>query len=131
MKILLTGKNGMVGWELNRSLLPLGEVIALDRRTADLSQPESLRNVIKDTQPDIIVNAAAYTAVDKAEEEEDLATVINGEAAGVLAEEAKRCGALMVHYSTDYVFDGTKQGPYLESDTPKPVNAYGRSKLAG
>jgi dTDP-4-dehydrorhamnose reductase len=121
----------MVGWELNRSLLPLGEVIALGRAEADLSRPESLRQIVRDIQPDVIVNAAAYTAVDKAEEEEQLATVINGEAPGVLAEEAKRCGALLVHYSTDYVFDGTKDSPYVETDTPNPINAYGRSKLTG
>lgn len=131
MKILLTGKNGMVGWELNRSLLPLGEVVALDRSQADLSKPESLRQIVRDIQPDVIVNAAAHTAVDKAEEEEALATLINGVAPGVLAEEAKRCGALLVHYSTDYVFDGSKDSPYVESDTPNPINAYGRSKLAG
>lgn len=131
MKILLLGKNGQVGWELNRSLLPLGEVIALDRTQADLSRPESLREIIRDSHPDIIVNAAAYTAVDKAEEEEDLATVINGTAAGVLAEEADKSGALLIHYSTDYIFDGTKDVPYTEDDLPNPVNAYGRSKLAG
>jgi dTDP-4-dehydrorhamnose reductase len=131
MKILLTGKNGMVGWELNRSLLPLGEVVALDRSQADLSKPESLRQIVRDIQPNVIVNAAAYTAVDKAEEEEALATIINGVAPGVLADEAKRCGALLVHYSTDYVFDGTKDSPYVEIDTPNPINAYGRSKLAG
>jgi dTDP-4-dehydrorhamnose reductase len=131
MKILLTGKNGQIGWELNRSLLPLGEVIALDRTQADLSQPESLRSLVKQIKPDIIVNAAAYTAVDKAESKEELATVINGVAVGVLAEEANKIGALLVHYSTDYVFDGTKKTPYLEDDIPNPVNAYGRSKLAG
>jgi len=109
MKILLTGKNGQVGWELNRSLLPLGEVIALDRTQADLSRPESLRSLVQEIKPDIIVNAAAYTAVDKAESEEELVTVINGVAVGVLADEAKKIGALLVHYSTDYVFDGTKK----------------------
>ncbi len=131
MKILLTGKNGQVGWELNRSLLPLGEVIALDRTQADLSRPESLRSLVQEIKPDIIVNAAAYTAVDKAESEEELVTVINGVAVGVLADEAKKIGALLVHYSTDYVFDGTKKTPYVEDDMPNPVNAYGRSKLAG
>lgn len=131
MKILLTGKNGMVGWELNRSLLPLGEVIALDRTQADLSKPQSLRQLVRDIQPDIIVNAAAHTAVDKAEAEAELATVINGNAPAVLAEEAKQCGALLVHYSTDYVFDGTKDCPYVETDAANPINAYGRSKLVG
>jgi dTDP-4-dehydrorhamnose reductase len=131
MKILLTGKNGQIGWELNRSLLPLGEVIALDRTQADLSQPESLRTLVAQIKPDIIVNAAAYTAVDKAESEEELATVINGVAVGVLAEEATKIGALLVHYSTDYVFDGAKKTPYVEDDKTNPVNAYGRSKLAG
>jgi dTDP-4-dehydrorhamnose reductase len=128
---MLTGKNGQVGWELNRSLLPLGEIIALDRSQADLSKPESLRSLVQELRPDIIVNAAAYTAVDKAEVEEELATTVNGIAPGVLAEEAKKLGALLVHYSTDYVFDGTKETPYLEDDKPNPINAYGRSKLRG
>jgi len=131
MRILLTGKNGMVGWELNRSLLPLGEVIALDRLDANFSKPESLRKLVQDIKPDVVVNAAAYTAVDKAEEEEELATRINGIAPGVLAEEAKHCGALLVHYSTDYVFDGSKDSHYVETDIPNPINAYGRSKLKG
>ena len=131
MKILLFGKNGQVGWELNRSLQPLGEVVALGREDADFSEPESLRQIVQDVSPDVIVNAVAYTAVDKAEEEEELATKINAEAAGVLAEEALKLGALLVHYSTDYVFDGTKTGPYAETDGPNPVNAYGRTKLAG
>ncbi|WP_126455358.1 dTDP-4-dehydrorhamnose reductase [Sulfuriflexus mobilis] len=131
MRILLLGRNGQVGWELNRSLLPLGEVIALDRTQADLSRPESLRKIVCDNHPDVIVNAAAYTAVDKAEEEEDLATVINSTAPGVLAEEADKSGALLIHYSTDYIFDGTKDRPYTEDDLPNPINAYGRSKLAG
>ena len=131
MKILLTGKNGQVGWELNRTLLPLGEVIALDRSEADLSKPKELRSLVRNLKPDVIVNAAAYTAVDKAEDEEDLVTVINGVSAGVLAEEAKKIGALLVHYSTDYVFDGNKDKPYTEEDQPNPINAYGRSKLKG
>ena len=130
-KILLIGKNGQVGWELQRTLAPLGEVIAMDRQALDLTRPDSLRNTIRSTQPDIIVNAAAYTAVDQAESEPDLAMASNGLAPGVMAEEAKRLGALLVHYSTDYVFDGTKATPYSEDDTPKPLNAYGRSKLAG
>ena len=131
MKILLFGKNGQVGWELSRSLQPLGEVIALDRKEADFSQPECLRQVVQEHKPDVIVNAVGYTAVDKAEQEEELATLINGVAPGVLAEEAKQAGALLVHYSTDYVFDGEKSSAYTESDAPRPINAYGRSKLAG
>ena len=131
MRILLFGKNGQVGWELNRSLPPLGEVIALGREEADFSQPEALRNIVQAIKPDVIVNAAAYTAVDKAEDEEVLATTVNGDAPGVLAEEAKKLNALLVHYSTDYVFDGKKDTPYTELDEPNPINAYGRSKLAG
>lgn len=131
MKILLFGKNGQVGWELNRSLQPLGEVIALGREDADFSEPESLRQIVQDVSPDVIVNAVAYTAVDKAEEEEELATKINGVAPGILAEEALKLDALLVHYSTDYVFDGTKTSPYVETDKPNPVNTYGRTKLAG
>lgn len=131
MKILLFGKNGQVGWELNRTLLPLGEVVALGRDDADFSNPESLRKIIREIEPDVIVNAAAYTTVDKAEEEEDLALVINGEAPKVIAEEASKINALLVHYSTDYVFDGTKLSPYIETDDPHPINAYGRTKLAG
>jgi dTDP-4-dehydrorhamnose reductase len=131
VRILLTGRTGQVGWELARSLLPLGDVIALGRAQADLADPEALRPVVRGLRPDVIVNAAAYTAVDRAEDEEDLATRINGEAPGVLAEEAARCAALLVHYSTDYVFDGRKAGPYSEDDVPNPINAYGRTKLAG
>jgi len=131
MKILLFGKNGQVGWELNRSLQPLGEIVALGRDDADFSNLEGLRCIISNIKPDVVVNAVAYTAVDKAESEEDLATIINGIAPGVLAEEASKINALLVHYSTDYIFDGTNNHPYLESDAPNPINAYGRSKLAG
>ena len=131
MKILIFGKNGQVGWELNRSLQPLGEIIVLDIEDVDFSQPESLRQVIQNVNPDVICNAVAYTAVDKAEEDEVLAMKINGIAPGVIAEEAKKLDALLIHYSTDYVFDGTKKGPYLETDEPNPINAYGRTKLAG
>ena len=131
MKILLFGKNGQVGWELNRTLLPLGQVVALNRKSADLSDPESLRNIVREIKPDVIVNAAAYTAVDLAEKEEELSITINALSPGVLAEEAKTLNALLVHYSTDYVFDGAKMSPYLEGDTTAPINAYGRSKLAG
>jgi dTDP-4-dehydrorhamnose reductase len=131
MKIMLVGCNGQVGWELRRSLAVLGRVVALDRQAADLSRPASLRALVRDARPDVIVNAGAYTMVDKAEEEETLATTINGDAVGVLAEEAKAIGALFVHYSTDYVFDGTKEGAYVETDRTNPLSAYGRSKLAG
>ena len=131
MRLLVTGANGQVGWELSRSLMPLGDVIALDRRGCDLSQPELLPDLIRAIKPDVIVNAAAYTAVDKAEQEEQLATTVNGTAVGALADESRKVGTLFVHYSTDYVFDGAKQAPYTEEDVPHPTNAYGRSKLAG
>jgi len=131
MKILLFGKNGQVGWELNQLLSRMGEVFALGREDADFSEPEALRKTVREYKPDVIVNAAAYTAVDKAEEEQALAMAVNGIAPGVLAEEAKKHDALMVHYSTDYVFDGENETPYIESDLPNPINAYGRSKLEG
>lgn len=130
-KILLLGKNGQVGWELQRTLAPLGNVIAMDQDEMDLVRISDIRGKVQDLKPDVIVNAAAYTAVDKAEAEPDLAMAINGDAPGVLAEEAKRIGALLVHYSTDYVFDGTKDTPYTEEDIPNPLNVYGRTKLAG
>jgi dTDP-4-dehydrorhamnose reductase len=131
MKILLTGKSGQVGWELQRTLACLGEVIALDRQTLDLARLDSLRATIREIKPNLIVNAAAYTAVDKAESEPELAYAVNGVAPGVMAEEAKRLNALLVHYSTDYVFDGAKTFPYTEEDTPNPINVYGKTKLAG
>lgn len=136
MKILLLGKNGQVGWELQRALATLGEVVALDRNGADglsgdLSEPESLRVTIRYYQPDVIVNAAAYTAVDHAEQQQELAELINAKAPRVLAEEAHRSGALLVHYSTDYVFDGSGEKPSAETDAPAPVNQYGAGKLAG
>ncbi len=131
MRILLTGRNGQIGWELERSLAPLGEVIATDRATLDLADAEAMRRVVREAKPEVIVNAGAYTAVDKAESEPELAMRVNGTAPGILAEEAKRLGALLVHYSTDYVFDGTGERPYTEDDAPNPINAYGRSKLAG
>lgn len=131
MKILLTGSTGQIGRQL-RGLLPsIGETYAADRGAIDLARPESTRAVIREFRPDVIVNAAAYTAVDKAESEPALAHAINGIAPGVMAEEARTCGALLMHYSTDYVFDGKSTVPYIESDTPHPVNEYGRSKLAG
>lgn len=129
--ILLSGKNGQVGWELQTALSRLGPVIALDRGGMDLANPDSIRRAIRDAEPQIIVNAAAYTAVDKAETEPDLAMQVNGIAPGVMAQEAKRLRAVLVHYSTDYIFDGTKKQPYVEDDPPNPLSQYGRSKLAG
>lgn len=131
MKILLTGVTGQVGWELQRTLMTVGEVIPVGRRQIDLAQPDTIRQTIRKVTPDLIVNAAAYTAVDHAESEPDLAMVINGIAPGVMAEEAKRLGAAIIHYSTDYVFDGTKNTPYIETDKPDPQNIYGKTKLAG
>ena len=131
MKILLTGKNGQVGWELNRSLAKLGTVFAMGRDQMDLSKPETLGHVIQEIRPDIIVNAAAYTAVDKAESEPELAMTVNGIAPGVLAEEAQKIGAGMIHYSTDYVFDGKATLPYKEENPTFPLSVYGKSKLAG
>ncbi len=130
-RILLTGKNGQVGYDLHGLLPRVGEVVALDRRHLDLSQPDEIRRVIREIRPNLIVNAAAYTAVDPAEKEESLAKAINARAPAIIAEEAKRIGAAVVHYSTDYVFDGTKNSPYRETDRTNPLNAYGRTKLAG
>ncbi len=131
MKILLTGCAGQLGRELKRSLACLGELSACDRRTLDLADADQLRRLLRATQPGVIVNAAAYTAVDQAEAEPARADAINGLAPGILAEEAKRLGALLIHYSSDYVFDGAKAAPYAEGDPPSPLSAYGRSKLAG
>ncbi|RON77853.1 dTDP-4-dehydrorhamnose reductase [Pseudomonas fluorescens] len=136
MKILLLGKNGQVGWELQRSLAPLGELIALDRHTVDglcgdLSDLDALRATIRQIKPDVIVNAAAYTAVDKAESETELANRVNGYASGIIAEEAATLGAWLIHYSTDYVFSGQGSAPWQETDEVSPVNHYGASKLAG
>jgi dTDP-4-dehydrorhamnose reductase len=131
MKILLTGSNGQVGFELCRALAPLGEVIALDRSRCDLGTPESLRTAIHEIRPDIIVNPAAYTAVDKAESDQATAHAVNAIAPGILGEEAAKLGALVIHYSTDYVFDGSKVGAYVESDTTNPLSVYGRTKLEG
>jgi dTDP-4-dehydrorhamnose reductase len=131
LKILLTGKNGQLGRELISSLQPLGEVVALGHAELDLTKPEEIRKIIRDIRPQIIVNAAAYTAVDQAESEEAVARAVNADAPGLMAEEAKKIGAALVHYSTDYVFDGSKTAPYLETDPTNPVNAYGRTKLAG
>jgi dTDP-4-dehydrorhamnose reductase len=131
LKILLTGKNGQVGYELARSLQGLGQVIALDRSQMDLANLDQVRSVIRSVQPDLIVNPAAYTAVDKAESEPALAFCVNGEAPGLMAQEAARLGAVMMHFSTDYVFDGSKNGPYTETDATGPISVYGSSKLAG
>ena len=131
MKILLIGKNGQVGWELRRTLAPLAEVRAMDYPELDFTNPTLLRAIVAAVNPTVIVNAAAYTAVDKAEMETELCRKINAIAPGVLAEEAKKLGALMVHYSTDYIFDGTKTWHYVETDAPNPLGAYGRTKLEG
>jgi len=130
-RILLIGKIGQVGCELRRALAPMARVTCVDFPEIDLTSGDSIRRWVREARPNIVINAAAYTAVDKAESEPDKAMQINGIAPGILAEEAKTCGALMVHYSTDYVFDGTKTTPYLETDLPNPLGAYGRSKLAG
>ena len=130
-KILLLGKNGQVGWELQRALMPLGEIIALDSAQLNLADTHALRQRVQDINPQIIVNAAAYTAVDKAETDADTAMAINGIAPGILAEEAKKIGALLVHYSTDYIYDGRKLGAYSEEDAPNPLSVYGKTKLAG
>ncbi len=130
-RILLIGKHGQVGWELRRALAPLGAVLAVDLPEIDLANPAKAKQFALETKPQIIVNAAAYTAVDKAESEPELAMQINGVAPGALAEAAKQLDALLVHYSTDYVFDGNKTEPYVETDKTNPLNTYGRTKLAG
>lgn len=135
MKILLLGKNGQVGWELQRSLAPLGQLIALDRHSTewcgDLSNLQGLVQTVQTIQPDVIVNAAAHTAVDKAESEPELARLINALAPSVLAQVANKIGAWLVHYSTDYVFDGSGTRPWLETDAPAPLSVYGKTKLEG
>lgn len=131
MKILLLGKNGQVGWELQRSLAPLGEVVALGSDGADFTDLAGLTNIVRSVEPDVIVNAAAHTAVDRAESEPELARTINALAPGVLAAEAKRLGAWLIHYSTDYVFDGSGDKPWLETDPTGPLSVYGASKLEG
>ena len=135
MKILLLGKNGQLGWELQRSLAPLGEVIALQRKSndycGDLANLQGLAATIRQIRPDVIVNAAAYTAVDKAESEPGLAQLINTDAPAVLAQQAKLIGAWLIHYSTDYVFDGSGATPWQEIDASSPLNVYGATKLAG
>lgn len=136
MRILLLGKNGQVGWELQRALAPLGDLVALDRQgenglCGDLADLNGLRNTIRSLQPNIIVNAAAYTAVDKAESESELASLINTLAPRVMAEEMRERNGWLVHYSTDYVFDGSGTEPWVETDQPAPLNLYGQSKLQG
>ncbi|MCE2780684.1 dTDP-4-dehydrorhamnose reductase [Limnohabitans sp.] len=135
MKILLLGKNGQVGWELQRSLAPLGEVLALDRHSTDmcgdLSQPERLAQTVRDWRPAVIVNAAAHTAVDKAESEPDLARCLNATAPAALAQAAADIGAWLVHYSTDYVFNGQGEQPWQEDDATGPLSVYGQTKLEG
>lgn len=143
MKILLFGRNGQVGWELQRSLVPLGELVAVGSEKAsnphvmgralqgDFLQPKGLVETIQQVQPDVIVNAAAYTAVDKAETDTAAARIVNAESVGVLAQEAQRIGAALVHYSTDYVFDGSGEQSWNESDPTAPINFYGKTKLEG
>jgi dTDP-4-dehydrorhamnose reductase len=129
--ILLTGKSGQVGREMLPLLAQLGEVVALGRDQLDLSKPDDIRRTIREVRPQLIVNAAAYTAVDRAETDESIAHVVNAEAPELMAVEAKRIGAALLHYSTDYVFDGTKGSPYDEEDSTNPINVYGKTKLAG
>jgi dTDP-4-dehydrorhamnose reductase len=131
MRILLLGKYGQLGWELNRTLLPLGEVYAFDYPEIDLTRPDNIRKTIRAVKPEVIVNATAYTAVDQAESEPETAFAVNARAPGVLAEETLNLEAVLIHYSTDYVFDGSKGEPYREEDKPNPINVYGQSKLAG
>jgi dTDP-4-dehydrorhamnose reductase len=131
MKIVLLGKNGQLGWELKRTLAPLGVVTALDFPEIDLIYADLVCQKIREIQPDVIVNATALTAVDRAESEAEQAMAINGLAPGMLAQTATELGVVIIHYSTDYVFDGKKSSPYLESDTPNPLSVYGKSKLAG
>lgn len=130
-KILQIGTRGQLGWELLRTCAPLGEVVALDYPDVDLCDYAGLRELVRTIKPDIIINAAAYTNVDKAESEPELARAINAIGPGVLAEEAKKINAVMLHYSTDYVFDGTKGSPYVETDQPNPLSVYGHTKLEG
>ncbi len=131
LRLLVTGSTGQVGWQLQRTLSPLGEVIACTRTQLDLADPEAAAKFVRELAPDIVVNTAAYTAVDKAESEPELAQTVNAVAPGRIAEELARTGGLLVHYSTDYVFDGAKAGPYVEADPTGPLNVYGRTKLAG
>jgi dTDP-4-dehydrorhamnose reductase len=131
MRILLLGNTGQLGWELERTLAPLGELNACDYPAIDLADIDSFRQVIGDCRPDVLINAAAYTAVDRAESEPDQAAAVNSTAPAIMAEEAVRVRSAFIHFSTDYVFDGLKGSPYLESDPPNPLNVYGRTKLDG
>jgi dTDP-4-dehydrorhamnose reductase len=131
MRVLLTGGVGQVGWELRRALALFGEIVAPTRETLDLASPDSIVAAVRTIRPALIVNAAAFTAVDQAESEPDLAMKVNGVAPRILAEEAAQCDAALIHYSTDYVFDGRKTEPYREEDEVAPINVYGRTKLAG
>jgi len=131
MRILLTGRNGQVGHELERALAPLGEVFSFDHKQLDLADPIAIVSRVREVKPDVIVNAAAYTAVDQAEKDVEQAMLVNAAGPGFLAAEAQAVGALLVHYSTDYVFDGTKTTPYTEADATNPLSVYGKSKLAG
>jgi len=131
MKILLLGANGQVGWELQRALAPLGEIFCCTRHEADMEHPAAVRKLVRDMAPQVVVNAAAYTAVDRAEAEPERAMLINAKTVGEIAAEVRRLGGWLVHYSTDYVYDGRKTGYYNEDEEPGPVNVYGRTKLAG
>ncbi|MCL2790188.1 MAG: dTDP-4-dehydrorhamnose reductase [Desulfobulbus sp.] len=131
MRILLTGRNGQVGFELQRALAPLGDIYAVGHAECDLADERAIRGLIRECRPEIIVNAAAYTAVDRAESEPDAAFAVNGLAPEIIGEEAVKLGALVVHYCTDYVFDGRKSEAYTEADSPCPLNVYGKSKAAG
>jgi dTDP-4-dehydrorhamnose reductase len=131
MNLLLLGKTGQLGWELQRTLQPLGAVFACDYPEVDMADAASIRKIVRDCCPEVIINATAYTAVDKAESESELAEAINGTGPGVLAEVARKLNTVLIHFSTDYVFDGTKAAPYEEIDLPHPINVYGSSKLAG
>lgn len=131
MRIFILAENGQLGWELCRTLAPLGEILAVDYPKIDLQNPETVCEMIRDIRPAVVVNAAAYTAVDLAETEHERARKINAVAPGVLAQECKRLGAMFLHYSTDYVFDGSKGSPYIESDSTNPLSVYGESKLEG
>ena len=131
MNLMLLGSTGQLGWELQRCLQPLGVVAAFDYPEIDMADAVGIRKKVQECHPDVIVNATAYTAVDKAESEPELVEVINGRGPGVLAEEARRLKAFLIHYSTDYVFDGMKNKLYVESDSPNPLNVYGATKLHG
>jgi len=131
VRILLFGRVGQLGWELNRSLTTLGDLTVLDYPDVDFNQPQTLSEIVRAARPDVIVNAVAYTNVDKAESEPETARRINADAVAEIAQEAKKLGAFLIHFSTDYVFDGTKGSPYIETDPVNPLNVYGKTKLAG